>query len=188
MMAREDACKQMTFEQFLRISKFELEVPQLLDDLFTHMTTIGLKDIVRKQQTQTILQPVKGTIASKQIMSIPSKRYTQQTSVDSFTVIDQHELNLMKRQITFDALIKHYDQCDLHFIIKGFIQLSQNGNDKVDVMNIFISQQSILNNFQKVFKTFNESLALRLYNVLSKGVNFNRVYLHTYLIRVWPLF
>jgi len=34
----------------------------------------------------------------------------------------------------------------------------------------------------------NESLALRLYNLLSHGVDFNRVYLPMYLTRLHPLF
>jgi hypothetical protein len=34
----------------------------------------------------------------------------------------------------------------------------------------------------------NESIALRLYNILSKGINFNRIYLPTYLTRLHPLF
>ena len=46
---REDGCKQITFEQYFRISKFEGEVPQFLDDLFHHLTTLSLKDILKKQ-------------------------------------------------------------------------------------------------------------------------------------------
>jgi len=49
---------------------------------------------------------------------------------------------------------------------------------------MFISQQSILENFKKVFMIFNESLALRFYNVLAHGTNFNRVYLTTYLTKL----
>jgi len=45
-----------------------------------------------------------------------------------------------------------------------------------------------LDNFKQVFTVHNESIALRLYNILSKGINFNRIYLPTYLTRLHPLF
>jgi len=54
-------------------------------------------------------------------------------------------------------------------------------------MNQFISQQSILDNFSKVFKFHNESIALRLYNVLSRGIHFNRIYFTTYITRLHSL-
>jgi hypothetical protein len=37
----------MTFEDFFRIGKFEMDVPQFLDDLYNHMTTISLKEIIK---------------------------------------------------------------------------------------------------------------------------------------------
>lgn len=43
-------------------------------------------------------------------------------------------------------------------------------------------------NFKKLFGHYNESLALRLYTVLASGVNFDRVYLPTYLFKLHPLF
>lgn len=55
-------------------------------------------------------------------------------------------------------------------------------------MQVFISQRSILDNFHLVFKHSNDSLALRLYNTLAKGVSFNRLYLPGYLTRLRPLF
>ena len=45
---KEENCRQMSFEQFFRIVKFECDIPQFLDDLFKHMTTISLKEFVRK--------------------------------------------------------------------------------------------------------------------------------------------
>lgn len=73
-------------------------------------------------------------------------------------------------------------------LMQGFIILCENGKGERNIMNNFISQQSIINNFKKVFKVKNETLALRFYNVLSKGVPFDRIYLPTYLTRVYPLF
>lgn len=45
----------------------------------------------------------------------------------------------MKRQIYFLALVKHFDEADLHRLMKGFVQLSQNGHSEPDIMNMFIS-------------------------------------------------
>lgn len=110
------------------------------------------------------------------------------TSGNPFLSVGRDDVNLMMRQLTFLALIKHFDESDLHRVIKGFIVLSQNGSTEKEVMNLFISQQSILENFKKLFNHSSESLALRLYNILSSGVSFNRVYLPTYLYRIHPLF
>ena len=109
-------------------------------------------------------------------------------SGNPFLSVGRDDLNLMMRQLTFLALIKHFDESDLHRVIKGFIVLSQNGSTEKEVMNLFISQKSILENFKKLFNHSSESLALRLYNILSSGVSFNRVYLPTYLYRIHPLF
>lgn len=44
----QDSCRQMSFEQFFKITKYEGEIPQLMDDLFKHLTTMSLKEFVRK--------------------------------------------------------------------------------------------------------------------------------------------
>lgn len=66
--------------------------------------------------------------------------------------------------------------------------LAENSQTEKDVMNMFISQQSMTDNFKKLFGYYNESLALRFYTMLANGVNFDRVYLPMYLFRVHPLF
>lgn len=76
----------------------------------------------------------------------------------------------------------------MHRLIKGFIVLAENGQGEKNVMRVFISQKSIIENFKKVFLVHNESLSLRFYNLLSRGVSFNRVYLPTYLQRLTALF
>lgn len=43
-----DPCKQMSFEDFFRISKFEMDIPQFLEDLYQHMTTVSLKEVIKK--------------------------------------------------------------------------------------------------------------------------------------------
>jgi hypothetical protein len=80
-----------------------------------------------------------------------------------------------------------FDEVDLTSLLRSFTLLAQNSGSEKNLMNQFISQQSILDNFSKVFKYHNETLALRLYNVLSRGVNFNRIYFTTYLTRLHPL-
>lgn len=45
-----------------------------------------------------------------------------------------------------------------------------------------------MDNFKKVFHVHNESMALRFYNVLAKGVHYSRIYFTTYLTRLHPLF
>ena len=46
---KQDTCRQMNFEQFLRVNKFDQGVPQFLDDLFNHMTTLSLREMAKKQ-------------------------------------------------------------------------------------------------------------------------------------------
>lgn len=58
----------------------------------------------------------------------------------------------------------------------------------MDELQLFLTQQSILENFKKVFLVYNESLALRFYNVLSEGVNMKRIYLPKFLAKLYPLF
>jgi len=45
---REDSCRQMNFEQFFKITKYEGEIPQLMEDLFKYLTTMSLKDFLRR--------------------------------------------------------------------------------------------------------------------------------------------
>ena len=54
--------------------------------------------------------------------------------------------------------------------------------------NMFLTQQSILENFRRVFKIHNESLALRLYNILADGIKMKRIYLPKYLATLLPLY
>ncbi len=56
-----------------------------------------------------------------------------------FLSVSRDDLNPMKRQITFIALVKYFDDCDLHNLIKGFVVLAQNASSEKDVMNMFIS-------------------------------------------------
>lgn len=51
-------------------------------------------------------------------------------------------------------------------------------------MNIYLTQDSILNNFIKVFGYRNEQLALRFYNFLAGGFKGVRIYLPTYAIKL----
>lgn len=53
---------------------------------------------------------------------------------------------------------------------------------------MFLTKESILENYQRVFSIFSETLALRFYNILSDGVNMKRIYLPKYLATVYPLF
>jgi|LauGreDrversion4_2_1035121.scaffolds.fasta_scaffold54049_3 hypothetical protein len=45
---KEESCRQMTFEQFFKILKFECDIPQFMEDLFKYMTTLSLKDFIKR--------------------------------------------------------------------------------------------------------------------------------------------
>ena len=53
---------------------------------------------------------------------------------------------------------------------------------------MFITKESLVANFKKVFLVSNESLALRLYNIFSEGVNMKRIYLPKFIVTLSPLF
>jgi hypothetical protein len=109
-------------------------------------------------------------------------------SANPFSQVSHEELNLLKQQLTFLQVMKHFDEVEMRCLMRSFGLLSQNSNSENNILNVYISQQSILDNFHKVFTIHNESLALRFYNLLSAGVNFNRIYLPTYLTRLHALF
>lgn len=93
---KQQSCKQLTFEQFIRISKFEGDVPQLLDDLFQHMTTLGLKEMLKKEKTTSLSVLAKyGTLGKMPKVNV--KLESETTSGISLYVVDHDELNVMKR-------------------------------------------------------------------------------------------
>ena len=192
-IVKQDSCRTMTFEQLFRISQFQYDIPQFLDDLFQHLTTISLKDLVKKgnlgvyQPGLTKQYSFKKQINRRDSIIGASLKPQQITQVNPFSNMSHEELSLMKRQLTFLNLMKTFDELDLRCLMSSFSQLAQNQQEK-NILNMFISQQSILDNFKKVFMIHNESMALRLYNILAKGINFNRIYLPTYLTRLHPLF
>lgn len=53
-----------------------------------------------------------------------------------------------------------------------------------DLCDVYLTQDSIINNFYKVFGYRNETLALRFYNILAEGYNGLRIYLPTYCIKL----
>ena len=78
-------------------------------------------------------------------------------------------------------------------IKNSFIKLAVNPkpitqllNNK-DLVNVYLTQASILNNFSKVFGYRNETLATRFYNILAEGFKDCHIYLPVFLIKLTGL-
>jgi len=56
-----------------------------------------------------------------------------------------------------------------------------------DMVNIYLTQASIVNNFSKVFGYRNECLALRFYNYLASGFKGVYIYIPTFIIKLQAL-
>lgn len=73
---------------------------------------------------------------------------------------------------------------------ESFVQLCANpGNasQRVSVSDLcllYLTQDSIVNNFKEVFGYRNENLALRLYNILADGFNGVHIYLPTFYVKL----
>ena len=72
----------------------------------------------------------------------------------------------------------------------SFLQLSDNAKPlselvKIsDLCDIYLTQDSLLNNFPKVFGYRSDTLALRFYNILANGFNGVHVYFPTFLVKL----
>lgn len=84
--------------------------------------------------------------------------------------------------------MKNFDASQIKTLFKSFEALSCNRSTEDDKLSIYLTRDSILENFKRVFHVYNESTALRFYNVLSDGINMKRIYLPKYLLTVLPLF
>ena len=51
-------------------------------------------------------------------------------------------------------------------------------------MNVYLTQESIINNFEKVFGYRNETLSIRFYNYLAEGYKGVRIYIPTFIIKL----
>ena len=52
------------------------------------------------------------------------------------------------------------------------------------MVNVYLTQESIVQNFVKVFKYRNECLALRLYNYLADGFKGVHIFLPTFIFKL----
>ena len=96
----------------------------------------------------------------------------------------------MKRQEQYQALISQIGIKDLRTLSTNFIKLAYNPkplnqliNNK-DLVNVYLTQQSIVNQFTKVFGYRNETLALRFYNYLAEGYRGVRIFLPNFIIKL----
>lgn len=103
-------------------------------------------------------------------------------------ILGDEDSNLTKRKLQYMKLLQLYDKYDIKKLTNVFKMFSQNGSTEPNKMQLFLTQQSILDNFKRCFLYFNESMALRFYNLLSEGVNMKRIYLPQYLMTLIPLF
>ena len=53
-----------------------------------------------------------------------------------------------------------------------------------DLVNVYLTQESIINNFEKVFGYRNETLSIRFYNYLAEGYKGVRIYIPTFIIKL----
>ena len=73
---------------------------------------------------------------------------------------------------------------------KSFIRLAANPKpaeqliNTKDLVDVYLTQDSIVANFQTVFGYKNENLALRFYNILANGYNGMHVYLPIFLAKL----
>ncbi|CDW75286.1 UNKNOWN [Stylonychia lemnae] len=174
-------CKQMTFEQFAKL-QFDYEVPTFMEDLFKLLTTLSYKDAMKKlnQSSVQVLTQQKNM----------GKRKNTSTNIQIILSqgIEGDENQYNKRLQQYQKLQKVFDKPLLKSLVNSFRLLSKNRQYEDDKLSLFLTQESISENFKKVFNAFNESVALRFYNILSEGVNMKRIYLPKYLTTLYPLF
>ena len=56
-----------------------------------------------------------------------------------------------------------------------------------DWCNMYLTRQSIIDNFHRIFNYRNDSLAVRFYNLLADGFNMRQIYLPLYLVKLYGL-
>eukprot|EP00347_Sterkiella_histriomuscorum_P005209 403357477 len=176
----EKKCKQMTFEQFVKLP-FENEIPAFIEDLFQLLTTLSYREVIRKQ-TQSGMS--NNSNFQKQV-----RRKNTSTNIQIiFSSVDGDDYQYTRRLQQYQKILKHYDKQLIKNLTGSFKLLSKNRQQEDDKLSLFLTQQSIIENFKKVFLISNESLSLRFYNVLSEGINMKRIYLPKYIATLLPLF
>lgn len=100
----------------------------------------------------------------------------------------------MKRQEQLQNLVQFVEVKDMRTLRNTFLQLAANPKPlsklvhNKDMVNIYITQESIVNNFEKVFGYRNETLALRFYNLLSGGFKGVHIYIANFIVKLQGLF
>jgi len=100
---------------------------------------------------------------------------------------EAEDVKYAMRNMQLQKILKQNDKKVVKSLTKSFKLLAANRLAEGDKLHMFLTKDSILDNFRKVFCVANESLALRLYNLLADGVNMKRIYLPKYLVKLLPL-
>lgn len=91
----------MSFEDFFRISKFEMDIPQFLEDLYHHMTTVSLKEIMKKNPMLSNLGVLTRQASEKKRKqsNVANKemQLNKNFHPNPFNRHSHNELNVMKR-------------------------------------------------------------------------------------------
>ena len=102
-------------------------------------------------------------------------------------------LTNQKRVEMYHQVIHIFRYCDSEEIMslrESFVSLSANpgqASQRVtvsDLCKLYLTQDSIVNNFKDVFGYQNENLALRFYNILAEGFNGVHIYLPTFYVKL----
>jgi len=99
----------------------------------------------------------------------------------------------IKRQEQYSNLVTYVDLKEMRTLKITFLKFSANPQplskltQVKDLVNIYMTQESITTNFEKVFTYRNETLAVRFYNFLAEGYKGVRIYLPTFITKLLGL-
>lgn len=122
------------------------------------------------------------------------KKLTRQTLKKRISIfgekLDFEVEQNQKRRDQYHNLSSHVDIKELRPLKLQFLKLSVNPKplsklqDVKDLVNVYLTQESIINNFEKVFGYRNETLSIRFYNYLAEGYKGVRIYIPTFITKL----
>ena len=93
----------------------------------------------------------------------------------------------------YAAVMDRITKDDLELLMKSFLALAHNPEPRSSlrstqqICSVYVTLESIVRNFPKVFGYQCETFAVRFYNLLADGYNGKLIYFPKYALRLHPL-
>ena len=118
----DEPCRQLTFDQFVRLP-FEQDIPQFIEDFFMHMTTLSLRELVKRGPH------------SPSMSKLVRKR--ESSTKTMIALMDSHDNNLTQRGLQYVKVSAMYEAETVRKVTESFKCLAVNKDS--NKMKLFLT-------------------------------------------------